>query len=104
MTSGDVGANGDGDKKTECVGDGGGDQTGRCGGAVVGKLVVGDAGTWAGEDEDEGGDELSQTRLQGVWVSGLLGPSDGDVAERHIQSTVVMIMTDERSGEHRSLT
>ena len=104
VTSGDVGADGDGNKKAECVGDGGGDETGRCGGAVVGKLVEGDAGTRAGEHEDEGGDELSQTRLQCVGVSGLLGPSDGDVSDRHLQSTAVMITTGERSGEYRSLT
>ncbi|KAK7368235.1 hypothetical protein VNO80_10259 [Phaseolus coccineus] len=35
----------------ECMGDGGGDETGKCGGAVVDKLVQGDIETQAGEHE-----------------------------------------------------
>ncbi|KAK7368380.1 hypothetical protein VNO80_10405 [Phaseolus coccineus] len=79
VTSGDVGTNGDGDKKAECVGDGR-DETGRCGGVVVSKLVEGDAGTRAGKHKDEGGDELSQTRLQRVG-SGEMGVSGDKLME-----------------------
>lgn len=45
VSTGDVGTDGDGDEKCECMGDGGGDETGGGGCTVVGELVVSDSGT-----------------------------------------------------------
>jgi len=45
MSTGDVSTNGDSNKESECMGDGGRDETGRGGSTVVGKLVVCDTGT-----------------------------------------------------------
>jgi hypothetical protein len=44
----------------------------------------GHAGALAGEDEDEGGDELSERRLEGARVVHLLGVAHGDVTDRHL--------------------
>ena len=48
-----------------------------------GGLTEGHAGTLAGEDEDEGGDELSQRRLEGARVVHLMVGPHGDPADRH---------------------
>jgi hypothetical protein len=46
-------------------------------------LTEGHAGALAGEDEYEGGDELSERRLEGARVVHLLVAPDGDPADRH---------------------
>lgn len=84
MASGDVGANGDGNKESECMCDRSGDKAGGGGGTVVGEFVEGHARAFAGEDEDESGEELGEASLQGVRVSGLLRPTDGDVPDGHV--------------------
>lgn len=48
-------------------------------------LTEGHAGALASEDEDEGGDELSERRLEGTRVVHLLGVAHGDVADRHLE-------------------
>lgn len=56
----------------------------RGGGAQA--LTEGHAGALAGEDEDEGGDELGERRLEGTRVVHLLVAPDGDPADRHSHS------------------
>ena len=45
-------------------------------------LTVGDGGADAGEDEDEGGDELGDVGLEGGRAEGVIEAAEGDVA-RH---------------------
>lgn len=52
-------------------------------GADSGGLTEGHAGALAGEDEDEGGDELSERRLEGARVVHLLVAPQGDPIDRH---------------------
>jgi hypothetical protein len=44
------------------------------------RLTVGDGGADAGEDEDEGGDELGDVGLDGGRAEGVVEPAEGDVA------------------------
>jgi hypothetical protein len=66
-----------------------------------GARTEGHAGALAGEDEDEGGDELSERRLEGARVVHLLGVADGDVADRHLSSelSLSLALINHRRGE-----
>jgi hypothetical protein len=62
----------------------------------------GHAGALAGEDEDEGGDELSERRLEGARVVHLLGVAHGDVADRHLSSELSLALINHRRGEEET--
>ena len=83
VAAGDVGGDGDGDEEGQAVCQGCGDDGVLRGGAVVGELVEGDPRPWPRENEDQGGDELRQRRPQGIGMRGIVGPTDGNVADRH---------------------
>ena len=61
----------------------GGNEASGGGGTVVSEFVKGHAGTFAGEHENQGTYKLSKRRFKSVGSSRLLGPSKGDVADRH---------------------
>jgi len=58
-----------------------------------GGLTEGHAGALAGEDEDEGGDELSERRLEGARVVHLMVGPHGDPADRHFRDPLVALTT-----------
>ena len=54
MSAGDVGTYRDGNKESECVSQGGGNEASRCGGTIVREFVKCHAGAFAGEHENQG--------------------------------------------------